>query len=344
MERRHRLETICRAPSRGVPALRAQIARRSMESGCPCSPEEVLVTSGCRESLALALRAVCRPGDTVAVQSPVFFTFLESLHAAGLKALEIPCSAEKGLRLDILRSALRTTNIRACLIIPTCNNPLGNTLPEEQTRELVNLLQQHEVPLIEDDVYADLSFGAQRARAAKAFDRKGLVLLCSSFSKSLAPGYQVGWILPGRFQDKIERLKALLNTATASPSQLALAEFLTNGGYNHYLRHARRTYQQLMLQTREAVLRCFPAGTRASKPAGGFVLWVELPEAVDAVALYRHALAQSITILPGQLFTTGKGYRNCIRLNTTFWSPRTESAIQTLGTLASDLAGAAASR
>ncbi len=170
--------------------------------------------------------------------------------------------------------------------------------------------------------------------STKAFDEKGLVLYCSSFSKTLAPGYRVGWIVPGRFKEKVAQLKALLNVATASPTQLAIAEFLTNGGYDHHLRKIRRVYARQTALVREAVGRYFPAGTRVSRPEGGYILWVELPEGYDAFRLYELALKEGIGIAPGKIFTLGDKYGNCFRLNAAFWSERTEQALETLGGIA----------
>ena len=151
-------------------------------------------------------------------------------------------------------------------------------MPDDRKRELVELLARHDIPLIEDDVYGDLAFGPSRPVAVKAYDEKGLVLYCSSFSKTLAPGYRVGWIAPGRYQRKVQQLKSLFNIATATPTQLAIAEFLTNGGYDHHLRTIRRVYSRQMEKVRDAVARHFPPGTRVTRPEGGFVLWVEMPE------------------------------------------------------------------
>jgi DNA-binding transcriptional MocR family regulator len=163
---------------------------------------------------------------------------------------------------------------------------------------------------------------------------KGLVLLCSSFSKTLAPGYRIGWIVPDRLQQKIERLKALLNIATASPTQLAIAEFLANGGYDHHLRKIRRVYARQVAQVRDAIGRHFPRGTRVTRPDGDFVLWVEMQEEINTLRLYEEALKKGISIAPGAIFTTGDKFRNCIRLNAAFWSERTEQALETLGGMA----------
>jgi DNA-binding transcriptional MocR family regulator len=210
-------------------------------------------------------------------------------------------------------------------------------MPDEKKRELVQLLARNEIPLIEDDVYGDLAFGAIRPATLKTYDEKGLVLYCSSFSKTLAPGYRVGWIAPGRFRPQIIQLKALFNIATATPTQLAIAEFLSSGGYDHHLRTIRRIYSRQVDQVRDGVGRYFPLGTRVSRPEGGFVLWVELPEGIDAMKLFDAARNEGIGIAPGRIFTLGDKYANCLRLNAALWSERIEQGLETLGGLAASL-------
>jgi len=322
------------AASSGVASLRTQIAKRSLDYGCTLSPEQVVVTSGCVEAVTLALQATCQAGDTVAVESPVYYTFLKSMQWMGLKVLEIPSTTLEGISLDVLRYAIQENPVRACILISNFSNPLGSLMPEAKKRELVAMLAKHEIPLIEDDVYGDLCFGRVRPATFKAYDDNGLVLLCSSFSKTLAPGYRVGWIAPGRFQEKIEGLKRLLNIATATPTQLAIAEFLARGGYDRHLRAVRRTLSHRMTQMRDGIIRCFPPGTQVTRPEGGYSVWVEMPEEFDAFRLYEAALEEGISLAPGMLFTTGDRFRNCLRLNCSFWSERIEQALETVGRLA----------
>jgi DNA-binding transcriptional MocR family regulator len=198
----------------------------------------------------------------------------------------------------------------------------------------VELLAAREIPLIEDDIYADLHHGPARPRAAKAYDRKGLVLLCSSVSKTLAPGYRVGWVAPGRFFRQVEHLKLFNTFSTATLPQFTVAEFLGSGGYDRYLRRVRRIYAQQSALMAQAVGRHFPAGTRVTCPAGGFVIWVELPPDLDALSLYRRALGAGVTFAPGPIFSPNGGYRNFLRLNAAVWSDAVEQAIVRLGALA----------
>jgi DNA-binding transcriptional MocR family regulator len=252
----------------------------------------------------------------------------------GLKLLEVPSTPREGMSLEALGYAIRHEEVRACIAISNFNNPLGTLMSDAKKRELVRLLATRGIPLIEDDVYGDLCFGRDRPPAFKAYDEEGLVLLCSSFSKTLAPGYRVGWIVPGRFQEMIEERKSLFNIATATPPQLAIAEFLSDGGYDRHLRATRRILRDRMMKVRESAIRHFPQGTRFSQPEGGFVLWAEMPEGIDSLELYRRAHREGIGLAPGLLFTTGDGFGNCVRLNCSFWSERIERSLETVGRLA----------
>jgi len=323
----------------GCERLRTQIAKRSLSCGIGIGPDQVLITSGCVEAVQLALRATCRPGDTIAVESPFYFNFLQLIAEMGLKALEIPSTPREGISIEALSYAIENNRISACLVIPNFSNPLGSLMPSERKRELVQLLAGHEIALIEDDIYGDLSFAPERPMAAKSFDRQGLVIYCSSFSKTLAPGYRVGWAIGGRFQPEMERLKMMSNLATASPTQLALAEFLATGGYDHHLRAIRRVYARNISLLADAVARYFPPGTRMTHPEGSFMLWVEMPEGTDSVTLFHRALEHGIGITPGSIFTLGDKYRNCVRLSSASWDERSEQGVATLGRLAAQATG-----
>lgn len=321
----------------GYERLRVQIARRGLVAGISSGPDDILITSGCVEAVLLALRATCHTGDTIAVESPFYFNFMQMIAELGLKALEIPSTPRDGISIEALRYAIEQGKISACLVITNFSNPLGSLMPDERKRELVELLARHEIPLIEDDIYADLTFDNERPTAAKSFDRSGLVIYCSSFSKTIAPGYRVGWAIAGRFQAEMERLKMIMNVAPASPPQLALAEFLATGGYDHHLRSIRRIHARNISHMADAVGRYFPVGTRMTNPAGGFILWVEMPEGIDAIRLYHRALEQGISIVPGPLFSLSNKYGNHIRLSAAQWDEKIEQGIKTLGVLAHGL-------
>ncbi len=319
--------------------LRKQVAQRLLLSGCSLSPEQIVITSGCVEAVVLTLQALCKPGDAVAIETPVYFNFLQLIEKMGLKALEIPVSPRGGISLEALEYALDRNpgEVKACIVLSNFNNPLGSSMSDEDKLRLVNLLESYAVPLIEDDIYGDLSYQDERPSVAKSYDKTGNVVLCSSFSKTLAPGYRVGWIAAGRYQEEIECLKMITSVATASPPQQAIAEFLATGGYDRHLRTIRRAYAKQAAQMGHTIGRFFPNGTRVSKPQGGFVLWVELPEQINALDLYKQALECGISIAPGQIFSIAGKFSNCIRLNAAFWNLEVEKAIETLGNLATKL-------
>lgn len=314
--------------------LRKEIARRSLSYGCGFSADEVVITTGAMEAINLSLRAVARPGDTIAVESPTYYGTLQVIESLGMNALEISCTPQRGLCVDNLEKAIREHKIAAVLCSPNFSNPLGTMMPEENKKQLVELLAKHEIPLIEDDVHGDLNFEGHRPSVAKSYDKKGLVLLCSSFSKTLAPGHRVGWVTPGRYQDEIEKLKFINTVATPTLPQLTIAEFLKTGGYDHHLRRLRSLFQNQMQRATQAVVQYFPESTRITRPVGGFVLWVELPKGVDAMALHHRARAAKIGICPGPIFSASGRFRNCIRLSCGVpWSDRLENGLKKLGAL-----------
>ncbi len=323
----------------GCEALRRQIARRSLDQGCALDPDEILVTCGALEAVNLCLRAVAKPGDTIALESPTYFGLLQAIESLGMRALEIPTDPETGLQLEALERAMERKRVHACALVPTFQNPLGYSMPEERKKALVELCTRHQVPIIEDDLNGDLFFGAKRPRTCKAFDTSGIVLLCSSFSKTLSPGYRVGWVAAGAaLRDPIERLKLVTTLATTAVTQITIATFLEEGGYDHHLRTMRRTLATQAQRFRQAIVESFPAGTRVSRPEGGLTLWIELPSAVDALELNRRALARNISIAPGPIFSARSLYRNCVRLTYAQpWSARIEAAIHTIGQLATEL-------
>ena len=302
--------------SSGTQRLREAIARRAVDFGCALDPGDVIITNGCTEALNLALRAVAKPGDTIALESPTYFTLLQIIESLGMKALEIPTHPRDGISLDALELATREAGaVQAVMLIPNFSNPLGSLMPDDKKQRLVRMLEARGIPLVEDDIYGDLHFGRSRPFVAKKWDASGNVLLCGSFTKSVAPGFRIGWIAPGRYRRDVELLKFITSITTPELPQLAIAEFIDNGGYDHHLRKLRAAFVKQVEQMSEAVAEHFPAQCRVTQPAGGFVLWVELPPQVDSVRLFEAARAHGIAIAPGTMFTHTGRYRNFIRLN-----------------------------
>lgn len=320
--------------SPGLLTLRRQLARRSLDWGCSLGEDELLTTVGATEAIHLSLGAVARAGDTIAVESPTYFGILQAIEALGMKALEIPASARTGLDLDALAEALRTTPVRAVVAVTNASNPLGAVMPDEAKERLVRMLARHDVPLIEDDAYGDLVFDGPRPRVARAFDREGRVLLCGSVSKTLAPGYRVGWVAPGRYLDAVRRRQYAQTLACSTPPQMAVAEMLATGGYERHLRRLRRAVAVQVERVRDAVGARFPEGTRVSAPRGGFVLWVELPQNVSALQLQAEALQRGVVVAPGPIFSARGRFGHCVRLSCGLpWSARLDDAISQLAEL-----------
>jgi DNA-binding transcriptional MocR family regulator len=321
----------------GLEELRVQIAQRSLSYGCHFAPNDIVITSGGIEAIDLCLHAVCKPGDIVAIESPMYFGILQSLEVHGLRALEIPTHQRDGISLDALKFAIDHNPIRAVLTISNFNNPLGSCVPEDKKKELVMLLTSQDIPLIDNDVSGEIYFTDKRPFATKAYDTEGLVMLCSSFSKDISPALRVGWVAPGRYRTEIEWLKFTSNTATANLPQMAVAEFLDSGGYDHHLRNIRREYARHVNLLSQAVMNYFPPETRVTRPAGGFVLWVQLPENIDSLELYKLALQNNITLTPGYLFSPTNQFSNFIRLNAAAWSYPVERAVEKLGAMVNSL-------
>ncbi len=319
-------------PPAGFGPLRRTIAKRAIGFQQPVNAEEILVTAGCMDAIQLCLRAVSRPGDTVLVESPTFVCYLQLIEDLNMYALELPADAKTGIDLPSVRKAVEQNRISACILNANFQNPLGFEMPTEAKQELVALMARKNIPIIEDDIYGDLYFGAARPKTMKSFDQKGLVLYCSSFSKTLAPDLRVGWTLPGRFLPQVKRLKINTSMTTSKLNQMIVAEFLKEGAYDRHLRKLRSAVKNQVADTARAVARYFPEQTKISAPKGGFVLWVELDKGVDGMKVFELAKANKIFITPGVMCSgTGK-YRNCIRLSCGHpWNEKMEAGIRILG-------------
>ncbi|TXG95681.1 MAG: PLP-dependent aminotransferase family protein [Rhodocyclaceae bacterium] len=318
----------------GNEELRRQLALRYLAQGAAVSPQEIIVTSGAMEGLNLCLQAATQPGDLIAIESPTFYAGLQASERLGLKVIEIPSHPREGVSLSALEEALRQHPIKACLFMLNFANPTGSLVADERKQALVELLRRHDVPLIEDDVYAELYFGPQAPRCSKADDPAGLVMHVSSFSKCLAPGYRLGWVAAGRYAERIRRLKLSMSLATTIPVQIALADYLKQGGYENHLRHLRQALARQEAELVSAVERHFPAGTRLARPQGGYFLWLELPRQVDTLLLHQQALKLGISIAPGPIFSAQREFGHYLRLNFGHPdSPRRQAAMATLGEL-----------
>lgn len=334
------LEALRRSPNhctqyeelQGNELLRQQIARLAFNWGGNITDDDVVTTHGCMEALFFCLKAVTKPGDTVAIDSPNYFGIFQLMQSLGLHVLEIPTDAVTGPDLDYLEKALNKMKISACLLVSNFNNPVGSLMPDEHKKRVVNMLAKQDIPLIEDDIYGELYFGKTRPRTCKSFDKKGLVMLCSSVSKSLTPGYRVGWCIPGRFKEEVLRMKLMHSVSSTSATHTAIGLFFEHGRYELHLRKIRKVLHTQCLRYTQAINAYFPEGTKISRPQGGYILWIELPPHIDALAIFQEALDQGISISPGHIFSTDARYDHHIRIS--FGRPydhEVEKALKTLG-------------
>lgn len=319
----------------GLPELQQQIVRRMYLSGSQLNAEHILITNGCQEALSLALQTVAKPGDIIAIESPTFYGLLQVIESLGMKALEIPTDPQTGISLSALELALEQWPVKACVLIPNFSNPLGSLMPDAHKQQLVKLAKRHRIMLIEDDIYGDLGFHHEHPRTLHSFDTSGTnVIYCSSFSKTIAQGLRIGWmVLPESCFQRAEYLKYVTNLAAPTLPQLAIADFLAHGSYERHLRQVRNQYVQQISLFTQAISQHFPSDTKVTQPQGGFVLWVELAEDIDTLQLTQRALQQKISIAPGQIFSATQKYRNCIRLSCAQpWTSELENVLKTLGT------------
>ncbi|WP_338493419.1 PLP-dependent aminotransferase family protein [Erwinia aphidicola] len=321
----------------GNEALRKMLAQRYALQGIQVSPDEIVITNGAMEALNLSLQAVTEPGDWVAIENPSFYGALQAIERLKLKSVAIATDPQNGIDLDELSRALQRWPIKALWMMTSQQNPVGCTLSREKKQQLVELLAQHNVVLIEDDVYSELYSGREKPLPAKAFDRQNNVLHCSSFSKNLVAGFRVGWVAAGQHAQRIQRLQLMSTLSTSAPMQQALATYLGTHSYDRHLRGLRQILEQRKNLARQALKRYLPAGAQINDSRGGYFLWIELPKQVNTTELYYRALQQKISIAPGKMFSSSEQYANYFRFNTAWWNASQEAAVQTLGELIADL-------
>ncbi len=336
--RQNPAEALGYGPSHGLERLRVQIARRAVLAGVSVSPEEVIITNGASEALMLSLRSLSKPGLRVAVASPTYNGFLGLARMCGAELVEIATDPGEGMNVDALREAVERGGVGAVFVMPNVANPTGAVMSEPRKQAIVDLADEHGLAIIEDDANAELTFDAKRPTSMRACAGDG-VLWCGSFSKSLAPGFRVGWVVAGRYREKIARLKMTSSFATATPPQMAIAALLEDGGYDRHLKHLRQAYRRGVAKMCRLVEEHFPPGTYVHEPAGGYLLWVRLPLGVDAGRLAERALAEKISIGPGSMFSATGGCRDHICLNCAIkWTEQSHRAVRRLGELVEELA------
>jgi Transcriptional regulators containing a DNA-binding HTH domain and an aminotransferase domain (MocR family) and their eukaryotic orthologs len=318
----------------GNPELRKQVAKLAFNWGGKISADDVVITAGCMEALAMSLRTVTKPGDTVAIESPTYFGIFQVIQSMGLRVVEVPADPLTGVDLNYLEKAIRSSSLKACVFIPNFNNPLGSCMPDENKKALVDMITRHRIPLIEDDIYGDLYFGDHRPRTCKTFDKEGWVLHCSSVSKSLAPGYRIGWVIPGRFTEELKRVKLMHTLAGTTITQQAMAHFLGIGRYEYHLKKLRSVLHKHHLRYVQGILEYFPEDTKVSRPQGGFVLWLELNKKINAFRLYQEAMKYQVSIAPGRIFSASDMFGHYLRMGYGApWDDKVERGVKIVGAL-----------
>jgi len=330
MERKH----VCNYESPvGTLALRQQIAKRMTDIGCLTEPDDIIITNGCQEAVYVALRTLTKPGDVVVMESPTFHGHLQAAESLGLKVLEIPSHPRTGISLQALEMALERWPVKACMVIPNFSNPAGACMPDKKKRELYKLLDNHDIPLIEDDIYGDLSFNQRRPSVIKSLDKKGSVIYCSSFSKNLAPGLRIGWMIAGRYHNQANYQKFTTSVSSNTIAQYTIADLMASGRFVKHLRYMRTELEKAVSVVSEAISQHFPRGTCITKPQGGYVLWIEIPDKkIDTEELARNAIKKNISIAPGSLFSASGKFHNYLRISCAVkWDAQAEEAIAILG-------------
>lgn len=321
----------------GSENLRKTLARRYQRMGVKVAADAVVTTCGAIEGIGLALGAVAAPGATVGIEAPTYAGIFQLVRGLGYKVLEIPLDATRGLTPEALEAALRKArgNLQAVVTIPNFSNPLGTRVSDADKAALAALASREGIVLIEDDIYGDLAFARERPKPLKAFDRDDSVILCTSFSKTISPALRVGAVLNAKHAPRIAALKYARGTGISTFAEEVLHRFLEQGSYERHLGKVRGEYRTLIARYTQQILQTFPAGTRVSQPEGGYLLWVELPHAIDGRLIQKHALTRRISVAPGSIFSDGgEHYRNYIRLNCAIpWSEAARKALVQLARL-----------
>ncbi|KIZ32928.1 PLP-dependent aminotransferase family protein [Stutzerimonas stutzeri] len=324
--------------SPGYEPLRRQVAIRMRDAGVVVDSNEIVITHGCVDALQMSLRVLTKPGDLIAAESPTYYGLLQLADLLGLKVIEIPSDPDTGMSLEALQLAAGQWPIKALVLTARLSNPLGVSMPDHRQKQLLSLAARFDIQIVEDDIYGELMFDQGQYKALKSNDRDGRVIYCSSFSKTLSPGVRIGWVIAGRHQAEIERLQTFSTHSACSVTQMGVAAYLENGGYDRHLRAIRQEYRKNLSAFQLAVQRYFPEGTQMTRPKGNFILWVSLPVRVNTQDLHVRALEQGISIAPGLIFSNTEQFNHCIRLNCGLpWNNETERALRTLGQLASEL-------
>ena len=310
-------------------ALRKLIAQRYCMQGIQTDPSDIVITSGGLDALNLSLQAMTKTGDYILLQQTIFYGAWQAAERLGLKVITIPTHPEHGIDLNAFEQAIQKYPIKVCLLMLNCHNPIGFTVKDEIKFQLAKLLHQHEIHLIEDDVYEELYYDQKKPLSMKYFDQQNLVLHCSSFSKTLGAGFRIGWVYAGKFSEHIQHIQ-LMSTLSVNPFiQNALVEYLSHRHYEKHLKNLRVSLQRNKKQFYQYLKENLPIGCEVEYYPAGYFLWIELPEYIDSTHIYQALLDRNISIAPSILFNANFAKQNnflCINCSFDF-NDRIESAL-----------------
>ena len=291
-------EAFSSGPCEGLIGFRAALAALMAHRGAPCDPEEILVTSGSQQAIDLIARILLEPGDTVVVEEPSYFGALNVFRQAQARLLGVPVD-RNGMRTDLLESLLQRHRPKFIYTLPTYQNPSGALLSLERRRQLLELAYRFRVPVVEDDIYHDFSYGEAPPPTLKALDDAGFVIYVSSFSKVLSPGLRIGWIAaPSTLLHHLVLAKQFTDLHSPTLSQLLIERLLTSGEFLRHVRSLRETYMHRRDAMEKALQAEAPEGVSWTKPTGGFYFWCRLPD-VPQAALLTRAGEEQVSYLPG---------------------------------------------
>jgi DNA-binding transcriptional MocR family regulator len=319
---------------RGNRELINQICNNTNLGAGSMQPEDVIISNGCQHALLLAIIATTEPNDIIAIESPAFYGALQLIEVLGRKVLEISSSTDSGLNLETLAQAAANWDIRAIIVSPAFSTPTGACMPEQNKITLLAIAAQHMFTIIEDDIYASLYFRFEKPRSIYSYDTQGLVILCSSLSKSVSRDLRIGWIASKKYSQKILALKIATVMASSASQQQGLSYYIKEGHLDRHLKQRRQLLESQKNQLLTLIQQHMSHAISVSQPHGGLVLWLELGNDIDTMALYKKAREQGITITPGSLFSAQNTYQSYLRVSFSQpWSEERRAAFKLLAKL-----------
>lgn len=314
--------------------LKKQVALRSAKWGGNLNPDAIIPTAGSFESITLCMNALLKPGAVIGVESPMHFEIFYLMEVLGYQIMELPTDPITGIDIDLLEQALQKKKINALLLMGNYSNPFGTCMPETNKKAVVTLVERHNIPLIENDVWSNLYFTDEHPTFCKTYDKTGSVIWCGTAEKHLAAGYRVGWLEAGKYAERVLKSRPYHYTEHNTVCHEAIANFMETNRHDNYLKNVRQTVYNNLLNFMHVINAHFPADVKVTRPQGGVHLWIEANKNVDGMEVFNKASLNKILITPGKIFTRTSQYRNCIKLSFgVHWNSKVENSLKLLGKL-----------